>query len=211
MSDVIAALSLDQVSRLTGLSADQLIEWDVSGFYPPSYGYDKRRSPYSRIYSFEDLVSLRTLAVLRERVSMQHLREAADKLKQHSGRPWSELTLYVLNREVHFRCPKEGTIEGAVSGQYGATIPLESVAEEMRERSEALKARNPASVGKLERHRHVMGGEVVIAGTRILAASVRALADAGYSPPDILAEYPDLQLPDIHAALHLDDELTRAA
>lgn len=211
MSDVIAALSLDQVSRLTGLSANQLIDWDSTGFYPPSYAYEKRRSPYSRIYSFEDLVSLRTLSVLRERVSMQHLREAAEKLKQHTGRPWSELTLYVLNREVHFKRPLDGQIEGAVTGQYGATIPLESVAEEMRERSEALKVRDPTSVGKLDRHRHVMGNEVVISGTRILVASVRALADAGYSPQEILAEYPDLQLPDVQAALHFDGKLTRAA
>lgn len=211
MGDVIAAFSLDQVSRLTGLSVGRLIDWDASNFYRPSLAYEKRRSPYSRIYSFEDLVSLRTLSLLRQRVSMQHLRKAAEKLKHHSGKPWSELTLYVLNKEVHFQQPRGGAIEGAVSGQYGATIPLQSVAAEMQDRAEALKSRDPNTVGKLEKNRFVMGGEPVVAGTRILAASVRALADAGYSPQEILAEYPDLQLADVHSVLNFNGELTRAA
>ena len=88
MGEVIAAFSLDQVSRLTGLSESRLISWDQEDFFCPSLAYDNRRSPYSRVYSFEDVVGLRTLNILRDRVSMQHLKKAADRLKLHSGRPW---------------------------------------------------------------------------------------------------------------------------
>lgn len=211
MSGVIAAFSVEQVHKLTGLSPGNLIDWDASGFFSPSYAYEKRRSPYSRIYSFEDVVGLRTLAMLRERVSMQHLKEAATRLKAHNGKPWSQLTLYVLNGEVHFKRPDSGIIEGAVSGQYGATIPLESVATEMRAKAEELKKRDPATVGKFDRKRFVMGGAPVIAGTRILVESVRSLADAGYTPAQILREYPDLELADVHAAMEFDGNLTRAA
>lgn len=201
MTDVIAAFSIKQVQSLTGLSEGQLIDWDLTGFFVPAYAYENRRSPYSRIYSFEDVVGLRTLAILRERVSMQHLREAAKRLKEHSGKPWSQLTLYTLNGEVHFRRPSSHVIEGAVSGQYGATIPLESIAEEIREKAEALKRRKPETIGKVTKRRAVMGGEEVFAGTRIPVSSVRALADAGYSLGQILAEYPSLSETDVEAVL----------
>lgn len=210
MDNVIAAFSLDQVSRLTGLSDSQLAGWDREGFFQPSLAYSQRRSPYSRIYTFEDVVGLRTLSILRGRVSMQHLKRAAERLKQHSGRPWSELTLYTLNREVHFKRPDTGQIEAAVSGQYGATIPLDSVAEEMREKANKLRERDSDKVGTIERHRFVMGNAPVFGGTRISVDGVKSLLAAGFSTDAILAEYPDLEAADVKAAKRYKD-LTRAA
>lgn len=211
MGDVIAAFNLEQTSRLTGLSESRLVSWDQEDFFKPSLAYENRRSPYSRIYSFEDVVGLRTLCILRDRVSMQHLKKAADRLKQHSGRPWSELTLYTLNREVHFKRPDTGEIEGAVSGQYGATIPLESVAEEMREKANGLRNRDPNKVGTIERHKFVMGNAPVFGGTRIAVAGVKSLLAAGFSAKRIIEEYPDLKRVDIEAAKTFNDGLTRAA
>lgn len=211
MGDVIAAFSLDQVSRLTGLTHGQLVDWDQDGFYEPSLAYEKRRSPYSRIYSFEDVVSLRTLYILRERVSMQHLKKAADCLKRHSGRPWTELTLYTLNGEVHFKHPVSDLIEGAVTGQYGATIPLESVAEEMKSEANKLRERDPAKIGAIERHKFIMSNAWVFGGTRIPVESVKSLLKAGYSVKQIIEEYPDLKRADIDAAKRFKDGLTQAA
>jgi uncharacterized protein (DUF433 family) len=211
MGDVIAAFNLEQVSKLTGLSDSQLISWDRADFFRPSLAYENRRSPYSRIYSFEDVVGLRTLGILRGRVSMQHLKKAAKRLKEHSGRPWSELTLYTLNREVHFKRPDTGEIEGAVTGQYGATIPLESVAEEMREKANELRRRKPEKIGTVERHKFVMANSWVFGGTRIPVSAVRALLEAGFSARRILEEYPDLKRADIEAARNFDDNLTQAA
>jgi uncharacterized protein (DUF433 family) len=210
LTDVIAAFSIKQVQNLTGLSEGQLVDWDASDFFVPAFAYENRRSPYSRIYSFEDVVGLRTLAILRNRVSMQHLREVAVRLKAHSGKPWSQLALYTLNGEVHFRRPTSGKIEGVVSGQYGATIPLESVAEEIREKAEALKKRRPDSIGKIAQRRFVMGGVSVVAGTRIPISSIRALADAGYSVGEIIAEYPGLTKKDIKTVIQ-QGRLTLAA
>ena len=136
MSSVIAAFSAEQVTRLTGLSISQLREWDNDGFFVPSLALEDRRAPLSRIYSFEDVVGLRTLAILRTQyhVSRQHLRRAAKKLKEHSGKPWSELVIYVLNHEVHFKNPNTGSVEGAVSGQLAVPIELGSVARTCAQR-----------------------------------------------------------------------------
>jgi uncharacterized protein (DUF433 family) len=211
MDNVISAFNLEQASRLAGLTTATLISWDKDDFFRPSLAYDNRRSPYSRIYNFEDLVALRTLSILRERVSMQHLKKAAEKLKEHAGKPWTSLALYTLNREVHFRNPGTGLIEGAVSGQYGATIPLEAVAEEMRQKANELRERDRSKIGQLERHRFVMGNAWVFAGTRIPVADVLSLLDAGFSREGVLDEYPDLVDADIEAAKALADSLTRAA
>ena len=142
---------------------------------------------------------------------MQHLKKAADCLKAHSGKPWSELTLYTLNGEVHFKNPGNGKIEGAVSGQYGATIPIESVAEEMHEMANALRVRDPKKVGLIVRDRFVMGNAPVFAGTRIPVADVVSLLGAGYTAKDIIFEFPDLKPADVKAAKAFETDLTHAA
>lgn len=212
MSEVIAAFSADQVSRLTGLSVNQLREWDNDQFFVPSLALRNRRTPFSRIYSFEDVVGLRTLAMLRteHRVSRQHLRHAAQRLKHHSGKPWSTLTLYVLNGEVHFKNPETGKVEGAISGQFAVPIELASVADDMRAKAEELRRRDSSTIGHIDHNRFTMRGAPVIAGTRIPVSSVKSFADAGYSTQQIIAQYPSLTIEDIEAALAYD-RLTHAA
>ena len=211
MENVVSAFSLEQASRLTGVAEHTLMDWDRDDFFPPSMASENRRSPYSRVYNFEDIVALRTLAILRGRVSMQHLKKAADCLKAHSGKPWSELTIYTLNGEVHFKNPGTGKIEGAVSGQYGATIPIESVAEEMHVLANALRVRDPKKVGQVERSKFIMGNAPVFAGTRIPVADVVSLLGAGYSAKDIVSEFPDLKPADVKAAKAFESDLTHAA
>lgn len=213
MSNVISAFSAEHAERLTGLSSAQLREWDTAGFFQPSYAATNRRSPYSRIYSFEDLVGLRVLSILRNthRVSLQHLKAVARRLADYAPQPWSELTLYVLNKEVHFRNPADGLVQGAVSGQLAVPVPISSVVEDVKARAEKLRERNKQTVGQVERHRFVVHNEAVVAGTRIPVSSIRSFADAGYSAEQILREYPSLTRQDIDAALSTTDGLTHAA
>lgn len=201
MSNVIAAFSIEQVATLAGLSYDRLTRWDSEGFFVPSLASENRKVPYSRIYTFEDVVSLRTLSILRSKVSMQHLRVAADVLKKHAGKPWSELALYVLNREVHFTNPSTQEIEGTVGGQRVLPIKLDSVAEEMMERAEQLRHRDANTIGRVMSKRYVMGGVECVAGTRVPVATIRRFSAAGYSSQQIRHELPVLELKDIKAVL----------
>lgn len=213
MSNIISAFSAEQAERLTGLSSAQLREWDTAGFFQPAYASENRRSPYSRIYSFEDLVGLRVLSILRNthRVSLQHLKAVARKLSDYAPQPWSELTLYVLNKEVHFRNPSDGLVQGAVSGQLAVPVPISSVVEDVKARTEKLRERSKDSVGQVERHRFVVHNEAVIAGTRIPISTVRSFGDAGYSVDEILREYPSLTREDVEVALSTTAGLTHAA
>jgi uncharacterized protein (DUF433 family) len=200
ITNVISAFSADQVTKLTGLTMRQLAYWDKLGFFQPQYAADDRRSPYSRIYSFKDVVGLRTLSVLKStyKCSLPHLQEVARKLVAYSKTPWADLTLYVWKRKVQFSEPETGKTRGVLDGQY-TLLPIRSVIEDVRRDAEALRRRQPAQVGKIERHRYVSHHADVIAGTRIKVATIRRFIEAGYSTADILKEYPSLTEADIKA------------
>lgn len=62
---VLAAFSVEHASRVTGISKARLPRWDRLGFFSPeSLDKEDRGNPYARVYSFSDLVGLRTLAIL---------------------------------------------------------------------------------------------------------------------------------------------------
>jgi uncharacterized protein (DUF433 family) len=201
ITNIVSAFSADQVAKLTGLTNRQLAYWDELGFFQPQYASDDRSSPYSRIYSFTDVVGLRTLGILRNtyKCSLAHLQEVAKELQAYSQTPWADLTLYVLKRKVHFSEPETGRVRGVVDGQY-ALLPISNVMEDVRKEAERLRQRDPAQVGKIEKHRYVSHQAPVIAGTRIRVATIRRFIDAGYSTTAILKEYPSLTEADVEAA-----------
>lgn len=203
MAVLISAFSASQVERLTGLSAAQLRDWDSDGFFLPTFAAENRRSPYSRVYSFDDLVSLRTLALLRKRhnIPLTSLKKTAAKLEKHSGRPWSSLTLYVLNREVHFKNPDTGKVEGAISGQLAVPIPLGSIADDLKSKILAVRERSSSSIGDVEQHRYVAHNRKVVAGTRIPVESIEAFWNEGYNIEDIIKQYPSLKAEDVDAVI----------
>jgi uncharacterized protein (DUF433 family) len=201
--NVIRAFSADHVVRLTGLTKRQLHEWDETRFFSPQYAHENRRSPFSRIYSFRDVVGLRIVSVLRNtyKVSMQHLRKVAKALSEKDYAFWGQEILYVLNREVYFHEPDTERVRSVVGGQYAVPIPLEPIIGEMKKAAEKLKERTTEKIGKIERHRMVMHNAPVIAGTRIPTGAIKRFSEAGYSIEGILKEYPSLTRADVEAAL----------
>ncbi len=210
---IIRFFGAEHVQRLTGLSAFQLREWDKAGFFAPQYAHENRRVAAARVYSFQDLVGLRTLAVLSKthRISLPELKKTAKRLSQWSRTPWSSLTLYVLNREVHFQNPETGDIEGAISGQLAVAIPLEDVLADMCAEADRLAKRPRGSIGSLDRRKFRMHNAWCIAGTRIPVSAIYNFTDAGYAPEAIIEQYPDLTIKDVKAALLRRAELTQAA
>src|SRR5262245_2436479 len=86
-----------QVQRLAGVSLRMLRYWEQTDVFSATYIDERTRVPYRRIYTFRDLVSLRTLAVLRRkyRVRLDELRKAGQFLRQRYDAPWAELTFGV--------------------------------------------------------------------------------------------------------------------
>ena len=200
---VVAAFTMEQAERLTGVSKRQLSYWDRTGFFIPSLAYEDRRVPYSRLYSFRDLACLKVVNALRNesKVSLPHLREVKEKLAHLGDDLWAKTTLYVLKRRVIFHNPETGTREEVLSAQTVLNIPLKAVSGEVETAVNALRQRDPALIGKVERRRNVVGNQPVIAGTRILVRSIKTFADDGYSVEEIRKEYPSLTKQDIRAAI----------
>jgi DNA-binding transcriptional MerR regulator/uncharacterized protein (DUF433 family) len=215
LKSVITAFSEDQVERLTGLSKAQLRYWDRTEFFAPKFAEEDRHRAYSRLYSFKDVVALRTINVLRNQhnVPLQHLRKVAEKLNHLKDDLWTRTKLYVLGRKVIFHEPGTGRPREIVSGQYVIGVLLKTIVADTKKDVEKMHRRDPSKVGRIERSRFVNHNSWVIGGTRIPTAAIRRFKEAGYTNAQILKEYPDLKPRDIAAALLHEEQLkeSRAA
>ena len=189
------AFGVDQVRSLTGLTRRQIQYWDETGFFSPEFaGAD-------RVYSFRDLVGLRTIAKLRETVPLQELRKVGEWLKREHETPWASLRFFRSGRTVHFRDPKTGDVIAANPEDQRVCIELEEIANEVRELIAARRRRSISKEGKVERKHRVVRSRPVLAGTRIPVDAIWNFHEAGYSTEQILEEYPTLTANDVVAAI----------
>jgi len=203
INNVVAAYSEEQIRRMVGLTKSRLRYWARTDFFKPSFVEEDGRLPYSRFYSFKDVVALRTLEMLRVRngVPLQHLRKVADNLAHMKDELWSSTSLFVQDKKVLVVNPEFGQPQEIVSGQYVLRIPLSEIIEETRNDILAFRSRPANTVGHLSRNRGIARNALVVSGTRIPVGSVLRLHEDGYTVDQIIAEYPDLTAEDIEAAL----------
>lgn len=204
IANVIAAFSEEQVERMTGLSKARLRYWARTDFFKPSFVEDDLRLPYSRFYSFKDVVALRALELLRVKnnVALQHLRKVASRLSHLKDDLWTNTTLFVLKKEVYFVNPETGQPESALSGQYVlGTVPLGQVIEDTKSSIIEFSRRKKGTQGHVDRSKSVARNAWVISGTRIPVSAIKRLHEDGFSTDQIIDEYPDLTPEDIAAAL----------
>src|SRR5258708_29823799 len=140
----LADFTAERVCRLTGLSARQLRYWDQTEFFSPTLLDDYSRRAFGRIYSFRDLVGLRTIGILRKvhRIPLQELRRVGEWLHSRHDTPWSSLRFALKGRKVVFHDPTtDSIVEPRGAGQEVFPIALEPIANEMREAAARLRDR----------------------------------------------------------------------
>jgi DNA-binding transcriptional MerR regulator len=214
LKSIIAAFSEEQVERLTGLTQGQLRYWDKTRFFAPRFADENRRMAYSRLYSFKDVVALRTIGILRNQhgVPLQHLRKVAEKLSHLKDDLWIKTKLFVLNKKVIFQEPGTGKPREVVSGQYVIeSILLKTIISDTKKDVERMHERDQSKIGRIERSRFVSRNAWVVGGTRIPTAAIKRFKEAGYTDAQILKEYPDLTSRDIAAALLHEEQESSAA
>ena len=218
ISNVVAAFSEDQVEQFTGLSKGRLRYWAKTGFFNPSFVEEDPRLPYSRFYSFKDIVGLRTLEKLRVQnsVPLQHLRQVAKELSELEDGLWTTTRLFPFRRRVYLLKERDFDKEiqclvgevvprDVLSNQYAIhVIVLGEIIDKSREDIARARSRKPESIGKIQRRRSIARNAWAVAGTRIAVGSIKRLYEDGYSVEQILEEYPDLTLQDVRAALKHD-------
>jgi hypothetical protein len=86
----------------------QLRAWDREGFFAPHVAYEDRHAPYSRICAFQNVVGLRTIAILMNdfRVFFQKLRKVASDCFEVLSEGWwphSAAALSIVERVIQSR------------------------------------------------------------------------------------------------------------
>ncbi len=204
----IRAFTADQVCRLTGLPDRRLRYWDATEFFRPESAR-KRRGPYSRLYSFRDVVGLRTLAILRNRASLQSLRKIGAWLHEHYEHPWASLRFFTRGRDVFVQQSDDVIVLAKDGAQSTFDIELQDVIGEVSTAVHRLRQRQEDDVGRISKHRYVAHNRPVISGTRIPTSAIWAFHKAGYESGAIISEFPTLTIQDVNAAIRFhesDDE-----
>ncbi|MGQ0712811.1 MAG: DUF433 domain-containing protein [Gemmatimonadaceae bacterium] len=210
----LAAFTAEHVCRLTGLSARQLGYWNQTDFFSPTLIDDHKRRAFGRIYSFRDVVGLRTIALLRNRheIPLQELRRVGAWLNERHDAPWSTLRFALRGRRVVFFDPfADVAVEPRGAGQEVLPIALEPIANEMRDAADRLRERRKDQIGQVSRNRYVVHNAWVLAGTRIPTTAIWNYHHAGYSAADIIKEYPTLTRADVRAAIAFEKRRQSAA
>jgi uncharacterized protein (DUF433 family) len=213
MASVIRAFSALHVRHLTGLSLRQLSYWDKTEFFAPYYAVNNRRSPFSRVYSFEDLVGLRVIAILRNerKIALQKLRKVAEELSQYHSRPWSGLVLYVVGEAVYFKEPDGELVRKVGHPQSVFPIVIDAITTDMQSKADALRLRRADQIGRIERHRNYVHNAWIVAGTRIPTKTIWRYHEAGYDTEAIIKDYPQLRPADVSKAISHEKQLMRKA
>jgi DNA-binding transcriptional MerR regulator len=208
----LVAFTPDHVARLTGLSKRQLRYWDQTGFFNPTLIDDAHQRSFGRIYSFRDLVGLRTIAILRDRVPLQELRKVGEWLHGQHETPWASLRFGLVGRTVVFTDPASGAhVVPKGKGQTVLDVALEPIAADMRDASAKLRERAKEQLGQIQRNRFVVHNAWVVAGTRVPTEAVWNFHAAGYDTDAIIREYPRLTPKDVRAAIAFERRRKRAA
>ncbi|MBF6568597.1 MAG: DUF433 domain-containing protein [Candidatus Binataceae bacterium] len=216
----LGLFTADQVCALCGISARQLAYWDKTGLFKPRYTADEKRS-FNRIYSFRDVVGLRTIGRLRNKYGVPlnpDLRQISEDLKKTPDADWSKLVFYEdpiaesarlkgasgqrkRRARVYFRHPNSGDIIASSPHGQQPLFEMRTMIQNVERNLARMNRRKPKQIGKVEQHRYVVRNEPVIAGTRIPTAAVYRLHKAGFTSDAILREFPRLQPVDVDAAI----------
>jgi uncharacterized protein (DUF433 family) len=189
----------DAAVRLTGLSKQRLGVWRTMGLYRPAISVDG-----VHLYSFRDLVSLRVLRELANKLRPGELKRIGVELRRFDADPWATMQFSSDGREVTFKNPETGKNESMAFARQivpGALVSLKRITAAVKRDAEKMSTRAKADHGKLTRTRGVLHNSQVFAGTRIPVKLVQELHADGVSTVEICEQYPTLTAKDVRAAL----------
>ena len=174
----LVAFTTNLVADLTGLSVSQLQRWDRDGFFQPWRADPNRRRPHSRIYSFPDVVSLRTIAELRKAgASFAEVKRVRHMLAPTEEGEWPARSLYVVGRRLYLsREDAMAALQDVDPQGEPVEIDLEDIKGIVEQGVRKLAERRPEEIGQVTRNRWIMSGVPIIAGTRIHALSLLGCA-----------------------------------
>lgn len=189
--------------KLSGATEHQLAYWRRQGILVPETEHEK--SPF--LYSFRDVIALRTIAWLRADHSLQQIRQSLDTLRE----------LDMVKHPAAYKLVKLGSSIGVK--RDGRTVdvanePGQEVLGSLEEVFGAFETRQKRRVGPLEApHPGIevdprrLGGWPTIEGTRVPYDAIARLLANGVTPEQVSYYYPSVSAEAARDALDFDREV----
>ena len=200
---------------LSGATVDQLAYWRrPTPNHPPLLEPDAKRGG-RYLYSWADVVALRSIVYLRQERSLPRIRNAVAALHRLEADDFEHLAAYKLVRtgdSILVQTDTGNVIDleahpGTVMQEALLADVLRGFSTEDGRRVPPLEAPRP----QLSVHPRVLGGYPVVAHTRVPYDVVAGLADDGYSEAEIIELYPSVRAGSVSDAQTFAQEVARAA
>lgn len=202
-------------SVLTGASVRQLAYWRKKTNAAPALLVPEGKRSGRYLYSWADVVALRSIVYLRQEKSLPRIRQAVATLRQLEADEWTHLAAYRL-----IRTPSSIFVETR-SGQlldlerHPGTVLAEVLMADVLDAFET-KAGNVVPPLRSPRPRiavdpAVLGGYPMIAGTRVPFDVVAALAADDVQADEIAQVYPSVDQEAIGDALSFAEQVAAVA
>ena len=204
MNDTVPRFTPRQATALTGVTARRLAQWHSEGLVVPAYSGEAGWLGHTRLCPVKDVLALRILLVLRNthRITNKYLVDANAFFRERYEDPWTDLTFHTLNKRVYFDNPSPDEVtESAKIGQLPLPVPLADVIAPVRENILMFTTRQPSDFGEIGHRRGVMGGQAIVAGTRIQTSSIWRWYEASHDTARIRRADPILTDADVAAAI----------
>lgn len=200
--------NVEAVKLLTGLTGRQVRYWDTVGIARPSVRAARGRGS-RRLYSFDDLVALRTGGHLRDAgISTQKIRILVKKFREERkvDRPLSTVRFLILGKEVLSSAGDPQRWESVLNGgQIVVFVPIDKfwVETETKVRSIAQATSDTVTVGG-KRYRVVLEPDLEDGGWVAECPSIPGCVSQGETLGDAKK-----MIRDAIAVLHAEDAVPR--
>ncbi|WP_125100193.1 DUF433 domain-containing protein [Leucobacter chromiireducens] len=189
------AFPLKLASHLTGATPFQLRKWRLENVLVPEVS--ESRPP---LYSFRDLVALRSMVFLRAKTSSQRLMKAMSSLEQlnmvHLVEHPAEYQFGTDGKRIYVRAPDDGENAVDLTGNVGNTLvryTFEELFDEFLDFKDrpVVNFRNPAP--SIEVNPRRLGGWPTVEGTRVsFDAVARAIDGEDLTVEEVAEVYPSV-------------------
>lgn len=193
---LLVAFPVPIASVLSGASVDQLAYWRKRTRSNPPLLVPESKVSGRYIYSWADVVALRSIVYLRAEKSLPRIRKAVELLRRLEADQWEHLSRYTListKSSIFVQTPGGELVDlerrpGTVLDEVLMADVLEPFENRQGREVPALKRPRPS----LQVDPGVLGGYPVVGGSRVPFDVVAELAEDGLGAAEIVEIYPSV-------------------
>jgi len=209
------AYPIPLTAALSGATVDQLAYWrKTTATHPPLLVPEAKRGG-RYLYSWADVVALRSIVYLRQVKSLPRIRRAVQTLRSIEPGEWGHLANYKLvatGTSIVVMTPSGEVLD---VDEHAGTVMDEVLLRDVLNGFQREDGHHVPAMAQPRDHLSVdpgiLGGYPVVSGTRVPFDVVAGLADDGYSEAEIIELYPSVRSASIADARSFAQDVAAAA